>query len=128
MSTLKIFNTQLLSFAESLCTRFPANKSLKLAYTGIDTLKQCNPAKTLDLFVSFCYKYKNIIMEKNEELLMNTNFVQDDLQTNDADSMNIMNNLKGCWSELESDEKENIWKYMQVLFRLCDKAVEERAK
>ena len=67
-------------------------------------------------------------MEKNEELLMNTNFVQDDLQTNDADSMNIMNNLKGCWSELESDEKENIWKYMQVLFRLCDKAVEERAK
>lgn len=126
-SSLKLFNTQIVNFAESLSNRFPKNASLKLAFTGLSALKQCNPMKTLELFSMYCCKYKEIIMNKNDVLLLNTNFVADDMNSTDQNNMNIMENLKQNWRDLDSEEKENMWKYMRVLFTLYERVKEERS-
>ena len=45
-----------------------------------------------------------------------------------SENENIMNTLKLEWKSLEDDEKDHIWKYLQVLMKLTDKYLKENLK
>ena len=64
-------------------------------------------------------------MNKNEELLLETDFVSENTdKQDDSSAFDIMAKLKGKWQELNNKEKENIWKYLQVLIKLTDKHIQ----
>lgn len=119
------FNLQLINLATVLSKRFEDDNDLKLAVTGIQTLKKANSNKNIEMFTLYVYKYREKIMTKNEEMLLDTNFVNDNLSdTSDTGAFDIMSKLKAKWMSLAAEEKENIWKYLQVLIKLTDKHIQ----
>ena len=119
------FNLQLINLATVLSKRFEDDNDLKLAVTGIQTLKKANSNKNIEMFTMYVYKYRDKIMTKNEEMLLDTNFVSDNLSdTSDTGAFDIMSKLKAKWMSLAPEEKENIWKYLQVLIKLTDKHIQ----
>tara|TARA_B100000925_G_scaffold161943_1_gene121522 strand:+ start:137 stop:535 length:399 start_codon:yes stop_codon:yes gene_type:complete len=119
------FNTQLINLAEALSDRFKDDGDLKLALTGIKTLKANNSNKNIEMFTLYVYKYRDKIMEKNEKLLLETDFVSENLDEDDDNSaFDIMSKLKTKWQSLNDEEKSNIWKYLQVLIKLTDKHIQ----
>jgi len=119
------FNLQLINLATVLSKRFENDNDLKLAVTGIQTLKKANSNKNIEMFTMYVYKYRDKIMNKNEDLLLDTNFINENSQTNsDSSAFDIMSKLKDKWKTLESGEKDNIWKYLQVLIKLTDKHIQ----
>ena len=119
------FNTQLINLAEALSDRFKDDGDLKLALTGIKTLKANNSNKNIEMFTLYVYKYRDKIMEKNEKLVLETDFVAENLDEDDDNSaFDIMSKLKSKWQNLNEEEKCNIWKYLQVLIKLTDKHIQ----
>lgn len=119
-TTLKTFNIQLVNFATVLSERFPSNKSLRLGVTAIETLKEYNPKKNIEIFNQYAYQYKEIIINKDESALLTTDFTST-VNTDKGEAHNIMDTLRENWVSLDEDEKENMWKYLMVLVILCDK-------
>tara|TARA_B100001093_G_C26847549_1_gene1023584 strand:- start:108 stop:506 length:399 start_codon:yes stop_codon:yes gene_type:complete len=123
---VKTFNTQLINLTEALTNRFNEDADLKLALTGIKTLKANNSNKNIEMFTLYVYKYREKIMEKNEKLLLETDFVSENLNKDkDSSAFDIMAKLKTKWQSLNNDEKDNIWKYLQVLIKLTDKHIQK---
>ena len=119
------FNTQLINLAEALSDRFKDDGDLKLASTGIKTLKSNNSNKNIEMFTMYVYKYRDRIMEKSEKLLLETDFISENLDKDDDNSaFDIMSKLKSKWQSLNNEEKDNIWKYLQVLIKLTDKHIQ----
>jgi hypothetical protein len=119
------FNLQLINLATVLSKRFESDNDLKLAVTGIQTLKKANSNKNIEMFTMYVYKYREKIMDKNEDLLLDTDFISENNQSDsDNSAFDIMSKLKDKWKTLESDEKDNIWKYLQVLIKLTDKHIQ----
>lgn len=119
-TTLNKFNIQLVNFATVLSERFPTNKSLRLGVTAIETLKQYNPKKNIEIFNQYAYPYKEIINNKDENSLLTTDFTSA-VNVDKSDAHNIMDTLRSNWVSLDEGEKENMWKYLMVLVLLCDK-------
>ena len=121
----KIFSTQLLSLMTTLGNRFPEDKDIQLGITGIEQLKSINNKKVVDMFVMYCYKFREEVMKRNDDFFLNRDFISEDLgkDSNTSGGTEIMNNLKRHWGELESAEKDAIWKYLQVLMTLSDKYI-----
>ena len=127
-STLKTFNNQMLAFSNVLTNRFSDNSSLSLAVSGLETLSSCNPKKTIELFTLYVYQYRDKIMNKDETFILTTDFVNDNsTETNGASkyATEMMVSLKINWNTLNQSEKDNIWKYLQVLVKLTDKYISE---
>ena len=120
MTTLGIFCKQLMCLGNTLSKRFPENKEIKLACTGISQLNNMNKKKLLEFFMTYAYKYKEQVEKKDEKFLLNYRY-SEFVENNGDDTYDIINTLKNHWSELDNDEKEAIWKYLQVLMVLADK-------
>ena len=125
MSSIKAFNNQIVNFTNNLSIRFPNNVNFKLALTTIETMANYNPKKNADMFILYVYGYKDMIMSKDEVKLLETNYVTNHQLEKEDGAFNIMDSLKNCWSELNSTEKDNLWKYLQVLIKLSEKYISE---
>tara|TARA_Y100000389_G_C17225150_1_gene395258 strand:+ start:52 stop:444 length:393 start_codon:yes stop_codon:yes gene_type:complete len=128
MSIIKIFNNQLISFSNTLVERFPNNKNFKIALTGIETIKMANPRKNIDMFLLYVYKYRDRVMVKDEKFMLKNDFISENFEEKElgvSSSFLIMDSIKENWKSLENSEKNNIWKYLQVLVKLCDKYIKE---
>ena len=125
-STLKVFSNQMLNLCETLHKRFPNNKQISLSLTAIETLKNSNSKKLFEMFLKHGYVFRDKVMNKDEEFMLDTNFLENENKT--SENENIMNTLKLEWRSLEDDEKDHIWKYLQVLMKLTDKYLKENLK
>ena len=124
-STLKIFNNQLVNLGRVLVERFPENKELKLGLTGIETLKNCNPKKNIEMFTVYGYKYRDHILKENESFFVEEDLITSNFEKNEVndETFDIMKTLKENWNLLEINEKTNIWKYLKVLIKLNEKYI-----
>jgi hypothetical protein len=122
-NSIKLFNIQLINFAKVLVKRFPTDSELKFALTGIETLYKVNPKKNLEIFTMYIYKYRDKIMDQNEDFLLKTDFLDDNPDLNTSGAFDIMKRLKSNWSELDASDKTNVWKYLKVLISLDDKCI-----
>ena len=127
MSLETIFTTQLLNLMYTLNNRFPDDKDISLGITGIEQLKAVNQKKVVDMFVLYCYKFRSEVMARNDSFFLDRDFISEDLGEGSEGSSGtlIMNNLKRHWEELDSNERDAIWKYLQVLITLCDKYIKK---
>ena len=126
-NSTKLFNIQIINFANVLVKRFPEDSELKFALTGLETLRTVNPLNNVEIFTVYIYKYRDKIMDKNEDLLLNVDFVNENpsmiSDENPSSAFDVMVRLKNNWNLLQPDEKDNIWKYLQVLVKLTDKCI-----
>ena len=121
---LKTFSKQLLNLNKTLSKRFPENKELSLGVTAIETIIYNNNSKKLaEMFVLYVYKYKDDVMNKNEQFLLDKDYLENDNKT--KENINIIDNLKKNWKMLNNEEKEPIWQYLQVLMVLIEKYIKQ---
>jgi hypothetical protein len=128
-ATRKIFNSQLLNFTNVISERFPNVKELKIASTGLSTLNKINPKKPLEMFLQYTYKYRQQILDRDEQGLLsadiNSDLKNNSLEVDDESANQLIITLRSHWIELSTEEKENIWKYFEVLIKLADKYLQE---
>tara|TARA_B110000908_G_C10159004_1_gene405064 strand:+ start:675 stop:1106 length:432 start_codon:yes stop_codon:yes gene_type:complete len=133
---IKTFNHQLLNLAKTLSKRFPNNKNLSLFLTGVNTIKSSNRKKLIELFTLHVYQYRSIIMKKDESFFLTRDYIEEKKKfikknatvednVDDSKLLDIIGNLKNCWSDLNSKEHESIWQYLRVLMILCDRKISE---
>lgn len=126
MSTLSAFNTQLTNLSNNLSESYPNDPDLQFSSTTINFLKSTNPRKLQEIFNKYIYIYKDEIMNQNENFLLNNDFINNTVNSDNVDyAKSIMNNLKKYWNDMDNESKDNIWKYFKVLVILNTKCIEE---
>lgn len=124
-NTIKTFNNQIYNLINTMSNRFPKDRDIKLAVTVIETLKATNPKKSLDIFLIYGYKYRDRIMKQEEEFFLEKEYGDNSKEVSKKFSVDIIQNLKDNWGELDENERSNIWKYLKVLIKLTDKYIKD---
>jgi hypothetical protein len=121
MSALGAFNTQLIRFFEQLSETYPEERDIKMSLEAIRGAKLINPKLILDLFYEHVFKDLNaVIKEKDADALITY------AKAKIANQFNEMSPALAIfdkhWSTMTADNQDVIWKYLQVLCVLCERA------
>ena len=88
-------------------------------------IRLVDEAKPQRLFHVVLPKYKEHIVSRNSEFFLTHNY--EDLgqaitvNTNDDIAQELINKLKKYWQELNDDNRETVWKYLNLLVALDEK-------
>lgn len=124
MSILSAFNQQLLNLSVNLSELFPDDPDIEFTKNSISLIKRTNPRKLQEIFKYYVSRYKTQILNKEADFFLERDIINQDLNLDNSQvdyAHNIMINLKKNWSAMDSESKENVWKYLQVLVVLSDK-------
>ena len=121
MSALGAFNTQLIRFFEQLSETYPEERDIKMSLEAIRGAKLINPKLILDLFYEHVFKDLNeVIKDKNADALIEY------AKRKIANQFNEMSPALAIfdkhWTTMTADNQDVIWKYLQVLCVLCERA------
>lgn len=119
---LTAFNTQLTNFLNELVELCPEESDFKVFRNAIMLLKKTNPRKVVSLFDKYSANYKKYILEKDETFILNDNYttIVNDIDSSSENIWNTITKIRKYWNNLSDNNKENIWKYFQVLINLND--------
>jgi len=118
-----LFNRKLVEFANDLVYIFPTVGDFQIFQTACDWSMRIDkkaPQSFFDTCVVQPFKAK--ILCKDESFFLDESYSQysDYMQYYGSD-MNLILKLKVIWKTLDLDNKEVIWKYMQVLTMISEK-------
>jgi hypothetical protein len=121
MSALGAFNTQLIRFFEQLSETYPEERDIKLALQAIAGAKLINPKLILDLFYEHvCRDLKSAIV--NEESQTMIQYAKHKISTQFNEMSPALLIFDKHWDTMSSENQKVIWKYLQVLCTLCERA------
>lgn len=121
MSTLGAFNTQLIRFFEQLSETYPEERDIKMSLEAIRGAKLINPKLILDLFYEHVYKDLNeTIKEKDADALIE--YAKRKIANQFNDMSPALAIFDKHWGTMTKDNQDVIWKYLQVLCVLCERA------
>jgi len=121
MSVLPAFCNQLIRFFEELEASFPEEKSISMGLEAIRATKKVNPKLILDMFYEYTYKPANdlIMNHKDEELMI---LARNLMKTQFNELMPAIMIFDKYWPTMSDTNRDVIWKYLEVLCKLCEKA------
>ena len=121
MSALGAFNTQLIRFFEQISETYPEERDIKLALQGLHGAKLINPKLILDMFYEHVYRDLNesIVNEDSETLVKYARF-KISTQFNEMSPALLI--FDKHWDTMTPENQKVIWKYLQVLCTLCQRA------
>tara|TARA_B100001093_G_scaffold244261_1_gene233886 strand:+ start:408 stop:764 length:357 start_codon:yes stop_codon:yes gene_type:complete len=115
MSIVSTFNEQILNFYYDL---YKVDNTIGTSYRNkILLLKNTTPYKIIEIFIESAYDYKDYII-KNDNSFFN--------ELNDEEFDESLVTIKNNWNSYSDNTKENIWLYLNVLIKLCDKYIESK--
>lgn len=121
MSALGAFNTQLIRFFEQLSETYPEERDIKLSLEAIRGAKMINPKLILDLFYEHVHKdLKDIIKDKDADAMIE--YARKKISTQFNEMSPALTIFDKHWGTMTADNQDVIWKYMQVLCVLCERA------
>ena len=117
-----LFNSKAEEFIKELTTSFPDIKQFSSFKSGFMFLKNLDAKKPQEVFNTYVYnEYKTYIIERNEAFFLNNEI---DITSSRKDYwLEFIENIRGIWVNLDSDNKEVIWKYFHILVALNEKCV-----
>jgi len=123
MSLLAAFCNQMIRFFEELEASYPEEKSISMGLEAIRAAKRANPRLILDMFYEYLYKPANdlIMNRKDEELII---LARKTMTTRFNELMPTLMIFDKYWPTMSNTNREVIWKYLEVLCKLCEKAKE----
>lgn len=114
---IECFNTKLQEFISELIACFPQMKELKMLRSGLQLAVTMEPTLPRKVFDEHLHDvYENNIINKDETFFLNEDY-QHIADTHGLD-LDIISTIKSMWKDLDSTNKEAIWKYLQVLVLL----------
>lgn len=138
MSYLHTFTNLIEEFITKLNELYPEDKDFTNIKMYLFILKKTNPRKIVNEFNNHVLIYREQIVNKDEDFLLNNDFIKDILnnqnngeesdininQTNDTLSQEIsilMFKIRTYWSNMDTETKNNIWQYLNIFVLLSDK-------
>lgn len=120
MSNLTKFNLTLGNLINDLLLVFPEYTNLTIFKEKFTLLKSTNPRLILTYFKNTVYNYKDQINSKDERFFLEKKY-DEDVQIDDKQwALDEVLNLKVLWGQLDDDNKSTVWKYFQILIKLCE--------
>jgi hypothetical protein len=118
---LSIFNTQLVRFFDELQETFPEEREIRMATEAIAAAKKVNPRLILDMFHEHIYNdFHRAIADRQVDRIIALGRQKVATQFNEV--MPAITIFDKHWTTLGEPNKEAIWKYLQVLCVLCERA------
>lgn len=108
------FFEQLLTFMGELTEMYPADPDFPLGITSVRMVKMANPSMGPTMFYENAKPFESEILTKNEKFFLDHSFGE---YGNDVD-FNLLSKLKQYVSTMSPVSKENVWTYIQNLFKL----------
>ena len=117
------FNKQLGDFISDLMAVYPQDETFKLAKKTLAIIELADERKPIQVFSAYVPLYREKVRTRDESFLLNDS--HDDIQTAAAEyGVNkIIDRLKNYWREMATENKDAVWKYLQVLIALSDKYI-----
>lgn len=117
---IQTFNNKMDEFFKDLINVFPNDKDLKLAKSAFNLSKLNNVELPCKIFYKAIYNYKDNILKKNENFFLENDY--NDLVIDDIDiTSQLIQKIKDNWKSLNNKDKECVWTYLILLYRLADK-------
>jgi hypothetical protein len=111
MDILETFNAKLGEFLNDLCLVCPRISEFRPAFQfAMNVDKRAG----INVFDKYANKYEPYIISKNEEFFLNKDFTS-------SSKADLINEIKQVWTTLSPENKEVVWKYLQVLLFLHKK-------
>ena len=121
MSALGAFNTQLIRFFEQLAETYPEERDIKMSLEAIRGAKMINPKLVLDLFYEHVFKdLHEVIVRKDADYIIE--YARKKISTQFNEISPALSIFDKHWATMTVDNQDVIWKYMQVLCVLCERA------
>jgi hypothetical protein len=109
-----MFNRKLAEFADDLSANVdPEFQSYKVMLNLTVTVDKTIPSRMF--YDNLVVPYEHDIADKNDKVFLMQNY-----ETMGAD-MGIVTKLKNMWHTLDADNREAVWKYMQLLTAISKK-------
>lgn len=110
MDPVIIFNNNAKEFMNNMINMFPHEVSLKTYFLLFQAKEAMDPKSPCIMFMENLEPFGEQIMTKNEK------FFKDDQYVNKAESISGKMGLIKYWESLNEETKDNIWKYVQILY------------
>jgi hypothetical protein len=115
------FFTQFTAFLGELKQMYPEDGDFPVFITTLSMMKAANPMLVLNYVkTEIIDPYGSKIAVRDESFFLN----QDYTSREDVD-LNVVDKLKQYIQGMTTDTKETVWKYIEIITKLCSKALEE---
>jgi len=124
-----IFNTKITEFLNDLILLFPDDADFKMYKTAISLAKLADEKKPLQYYKKFVTEeYKEHIRNKNDKFFLDHDYkeilsdseLSNDINSGDFSSQ-IVDRLKGYWSQISDENKEIVWNYFTLFLKISEK-------
>jgi hypothetical protein len=106
---------QFQSFLAELSEMYPEDDDFQSFLTTIKLIRNTNPSLLPKYIFEHTTQFEEQILSKNESFFMNYSFVEYGDQVN----LDIFSKLKQYVQTMDAKSKENVWKYIQNIFKLA---------
>ena len=118
MSYITSFNNQIDNFLDYIIGEFPDETNFILFKNFILKIRKINSIQIVKNFMEYLEPHKDVIYSEDDNFFLEFDF---NIYGNDASKHSL--ELKNIYVNCKNDEiKKNIWKYLQVLLKLGEKA------
>lgn len=121
---LDAFCQQFNDMIEDLIRIFPEETDFKVFLNGYRLVRGATPQIIIEQFIGNVYPFKEKIMNKDESFFLEDRGkdIEKKLESAGSNLVEKALNLKHLWKDrLNNDNKEIIWKYLQVMILLSEK-------
>lgn len=122
---LKAFCKNFMDLLEDLIRIFPEQVDFRMFQMGLRMISEREPQFIMSQFIDNVMQYREKIVSKDESFFLDdrSNSIESQVQNKaGAGMVEKVLNLKSLWKDKLSEEnKDIIWKYMQVLVLLAEK-------
>jgi hypothetical protein len=105
---------QFTSFVTELIQMYPDDPDFSMFLTSIKLLRSTNPSLVIKYIYENTQQFDQQILSKDEKFFLDYSFSE---YSSDVD-LNIFSKLKQYITTMSPVTKENVWKYIQNIYRL----------
>ena len=120
MSVAKAFNNVLIDFMDDCILVFPEENDFKQFKRGAQFLKKFNPKKIPTIFKGYVKIYRSQIDNREESFFLENEYDDLDEVKDDNELIDMIAKIKKYWVGMSTENKDKIWKYLEVLVKLSD--------
>jgi hypothetical protein len=114
------FFNQFNSFLVELKQMYPEDEDFPVFITTLSMMKSANPMLVINFVKSEIVDPFGVKIQAKDESF----FISKDYATRDDVDLNIVDKIKQYIQGMSPETKETVWKYIDIITKLCSKALE----
>lgn len=114
---IAVFNQKFEEFIKDMILIYPGDKDFKLMKNSFNLLKLADDKKPFEMFVRFGSGFEQPVKDRDEQFFMTNDYNEITAQESNL-TQELISKLKNYWTDLTEDNREAIWKYLEIFFKL----------